>query len=154
VPELTHAWAYLLLCADKNGDTNSATLAASRLRTLGGSPDIDAQLLARYPDIDAVSNREVVEIDVQPEVAGATLYVDFAPVTGTPLLLPAGEHVIAAASGSRRGYVAGPAIPSQKSVAIPMPDQRGSYGPLASRVAAWNGKVPSEAELADVLKAV
>src|SRR3954471_16895816 len=37
VPELTHALAYVLLCADKNGDTNAATLAASRLRTLGGS---------------------------------------------------------------------------------------------------------------------
>jgi hypothetical protein len=154
VPELTHAWAYLLLCADKNGDTNGATLAASRLRTLGGSPDIDAQLLARYPDIDAVSNREVVEIDVQPEIADATIYVDFAPATGTHLILPAGEHVIAAASGSRRGYVAGPAIPSQKQVAIPMPDQRGSYGPLAARVASWQGKLPSEAELAEVLKTV
>jgi hypothetical protein len=154
VPELTHAWAYLLLCADKNGDTNDATLAASRLRALGGSPDIDAQLLARYPDIDAVSNREVVEVDVQPEIAGATIYVDFAPATGTHLILPAGEHVIAAASGSRRGYVAGPAVPSQKSVAIPMPDQRGSYGPLAARIASWHGTRPSDAELAGVLKTV
>jgi hypothetical protein len=154
VPELTHAWAYVLLCADKNGDTNGATLAASRLRALGGSPDIDAQLLARYPDIDAVSNRDVVELDVQPEVAGATLYVDFAPAAGTHLVLPAGEHVIAAASGSRRGYVAGPAIPSQKAVAIPMPDQAGAYGALAARVAAWHGKLPSEAELAEVMKAV
>ena len=79
VPELTHAWAYVLLCADKNGDANGATLAANRLRALGGSNDIDASLLARYPDIDAVSNREVVEIDVAPEVPGATIYVDFAP---------------------------------------------------------------------------
>jgi hypothetical protein len=153
VPELTHAWAYMLLCADKNGDTNGATLAAARLRALGGSPDIDAQLLARYPDIDAVSNREVVEIDVQPEVAGATIYVDFAPATGTHLTLPAGEHVIAAAQGARRGYVAGPAIPSQKSVAIPMPDQGGAYAAIAARVAGWNGKVPPESELADVMKA-
>jgi hypothetical protein len=123
VPELTHAWAYLLLCADKNGDTNSATLAATRLRALGGSTDIDASLLARYPDIDAVAGREVVEVEVVPEVAGATVYVDFQPATGTHLVLPAGEHVIAAASGARRGYVAGPAVPSQKQVAIPMPDQ-------------------------------
>jgi hypothetical protein len=154
VPELTHAWAYVLLCADKIGDTNGATLAASRLRTLGGSPDIDAQLLARYPDIDAVSNREVVELDVHPEVAGATIYVDFAPATGTHLILPAGEHVIAAASKSRRGYVAGKAIPAQTSIDIPMPDQAGAYGALAARVASWKGKLPSDAELADVLKTV
>jgi hypothetical protein len=154
VPELTHAWAYVLLCADKNGDTNAATLAANRLRALGGSSDIDAQLLARYPDIDAISNREIVELDVQPEVAGATIYVDFAPAAGTHLTLPAGEHVIAAASGTRRGYVAGPAVPSQKSVAIPMPDQAGSNGAIAARVASWKGKLPSEAALAEVMKAV
>lgn len=154
VPELTHAWAYLLLCADKNGDANGATLAANRLRALGGSSDIDASLLARYPDIDAVSNREVVELDVAPEVPGATVYVDFAPASGTHLVLPAGEHVIAAASGSRRGYVAGPAVPAQKSVAIPMPDQAGSTGGLAARVASWKGQMPSVAELTAVLGAM
>jgi len=154
VPELTHAWAYLLLCADKNGDANGATLAANRLRALGGSGDIDASLLARYPDIDAVSNREVVELDVAPEVPGATVYVDFAPAAGTHLVLPAGEHVIAAASGARRGYVAGPAVPSQKSVAIPMPDQAGSNGAFAAQVASWKGHVPSAAELTAALAAV
>lgn len=154
VPELTHAWAYLLLCADKAGDTNGATLAATRLRALGGSSDIDARLLARYPEIDAVSNREVVEVDVQPEVAGATIYVDFQPAAGTHLVLPAGEHVIAAAAGSRRGYVAGPAVPSQRSVAIPMPDQAGAYGALAARVASWHGTLPPPGELAAVLATV
>jgi len=154
VPELTHAWAYVLLCSDKNGDTNAATLAASRLRTLGGSTDIDATLMARYPDVDALSNRQIVEVDVAPEVASATIYVDFAPASGTHLVLTAGEHVIAAAAGTRRGYVAGPAVPSQKSVAIPMPDQAGPYGALAARVASWKGKLPSEAELTEVLKQV
>lgn len=154
VPELTHAWAYVLLCADKNGDANAATLAANRLRALGGSSDIDARLMARYPEIDAVSNRELVDVEVVPEVPGATVYVDFVPARGTHLVLPAGEHVIAAAAGTRRGYVAGPAVPAQKSVAIPMPDQAGSNGALAARVASWHGKVPAPAELAAVLKAV
>jgi hypothetical protein len=139
------------LCADKNGDANAATLAASRLRTLGGSSDIDASLMARYPDIDAVSNREVVEVDVTPEVADATIYVDFHPASGTHLVLPAGEHVIAAASGARRGYVAGPAVRAQKSVAIPMPDQAGESGAIAARVASWHGQAPAAAEIASVL---
>jgi hypothetical protein len=153
VPELNHAWAYLLLCADKDGDINAATLAATRLRAIGGSSDIDAVLLARYPDIDAVSDREVVELDVAPEVAAATIYVDFQPVSGTHLVLPAGEHVIAAAAGrARRGYVAGAAIPSQRSVAIPMPDQTGAYSALAARVAGWKGKLPPDAELAAVVQ--
>lgn len=154
VPELTHAWAYVLLCADKNGDTNAATVAATRLRALGGSTDIDATLMARYPDVDALSNRVVVEVDVAPEAPNATIYVDFAPVTGTHLVLLAGEHVIAAASGTRRGYVAGPAVPAQKSVAIPMPDQAGPYGALAAQVASWKGNLPSEAELTAVMKQV
>jgi len=154
VPELTHAWAYVLLCADKNGDANAATLAATRLRALGGSTDIDATLMARYPDIDALSNRVLIDVDVAPEVPGATIYVDFQPAAGTHLVLPAGEHVIAAASGTRRGHVAGSAVPSQKQVAIPMPDQAGSYGALAARVASWRGTLPPPPELAAVLKAV
>jgi hypothetical protein len=154
VPELTHAWAYLLLCADKNGDTNAATLAATRLRTLGGSTDIDATLMARYPDVDALSNREVIDLDVTPEVPNATIYVDFQPASGTHLVLTAGEHVIAAAAGTRRGYIAGPAVPSQKQVAIPMPDQAGPNGALAARVASWKGKLPAAPELAAVLQQV
>jgi hypothetical protein len=154
VPELTHALAYVLLCADKNGDTNEATVAATRLRALGGSTDIDATLMARYPDVDALSNRVIVEVEVTPEVPGATVYVDFARASGAHLVLNAGEHVIAAASGTRRGYVAGPAVPSQKQVAIPMPDQAGPYGALAARIAGWKGKMPSDTELAAVLQQV
>jgi hypothetical protein len=154
VPELTHAWAYVLLCADKNGDTNAATLAATRLRTLGGSTDIDATLMMRYPDVDALSNREVIDVDVTPEVPNATIYVDFQRASGTHLVLTAGEHVIAAAAGSRRGYIAGPAVPSQKQVAIPMPDQAGPNSVLAARVASWKGTLPAAPELAAVLQQV
>ena len=154
VPELTHALAYVLLCADKAGDANQARLAATRLRALGGSTDIDATLLARYPEMDAAIGREVFELDIQPEVAGATVFIYFQPAAAGKVVIAAGEHVIAAAKGTRRGYVAGPAVPSQKQVAIPMPDQAGATGALAARVASWKGQVPSPAELADVLKSV
>src|SRR5512143_4138784 len=45
VPELARAWTYVLLCADRTGDTTTAVAAASALRTLGGSPDVDAKIL-------------------------------------------------------------------------------------------------------------
>lgn len=154
VPELTHALAYVLLCADKAGDANQARLAATRLRALGGSTDIDASLLARYPEMDAAIGRELFDLDIQPEVPGATIYIDFQPAAASHVVIAAGEHVIAAAKGTRRGYVAGPAVPSQKQVAIPMPDQAGATGALAARVASWKGQVPSPAELGEVLKAV
>ncbi|MBV8757410.1 MAG: hypothetical protein JO257_09055 [Deltaproteobacteria bacterium] len=154
VPELTHALAYVLLCADKNGDANQARIAASRLRALGGSTDIDATLMARYPEMDTTAGREMFELEIQPALADATVFIDFAPASGTHVVIEAGEHVIAAAKGTRRGYVAGPAVPSQKQVAIPMPDQAGENGALAARVAAWKGQLPSAAELAAVLKDV
>src|SRR3569623_1245067 len=154
VPELTHALAYVLLCADKAGDANQARLTATRLRALGGSTDIDATLMARYPEMDAAMGRELFELDIQPEVADAAVYIDFAPASSTHVVIAAGEHIIAAGKGARRGYVAGPAVPSQKQVAIPMPDQTGGNGALAARVASWKGQMPSPAELGDVLQSV
>src|SRR5262249_40601202 len=78
VPELARAWAYVLLCADRGGDSATAVTAATRLRTLGGSPDVDASVLARYPEVDALSNRKVIDIEVKAEVDGAEIWVDFA----------------------------------------------------------------------------
>src|SRR5260370_665559 len=77
-----------------------------------GSSDVDAKLLAKYPDVDAISDRELVELDVDADAPGAALWVDFAPAGTAPahLTLIAGEHVIAAASGSRRGTITGTAV--------------------------------------------
>jgi len=155
-PELARAWSYVLLCADRGGDPANALVAASRLRELGGSPDVDANVLARYPDVDALSNREVVDIEIKAEVDGADVWVDFKRAGKSPLklTLPAGPHVIAAASGSRRGTVTGTVIKKQPVIAIPMPDQAGPWAKLAARVAGWHGKVPAAAELEAVMAQV
>src|SRR5687767_5744812 len=63
VPELSRAWAYVLLCADRANDAPTAIVAASRIRALGGAPEIDANVLAKYPEIDALSNRDVMELE-------------------------------------------------------------------------------------------
>lgn len=156
VPELPRAWTYVLLCADRAHDTPTALAAAANIRALGGSADVDAQLLARYPDVDALSNRETLEIEIKAEVPGADVYVDFVKAGTSPLklVLATGPHIIAAGSGTRRGVVTGTVIRKQPVIDIPMPDQQGTWGTVASRVAGWGGKVPPPDELAFVLTAV
>jgi hypothetical protein len=156
VPELPRAWTYVLLCADRTGDASTAVLAASRIRALGGAPEVDPELLAKYPDIDALSNRDVIEIEITSEVAGADVYVDFQRVGKAPLKLAiaTGPHIMAAASGSRRGVVTGTVVRKQPVVAIPLPDQAGPWSSLAARVASWQGKLPKPKELAWVLREV
>ncbi len=156
VPELPRAWAYVLLCADRTGDTDAAIIAATRLRQTGGSPDVPPAVLAKYPDVDTIADREIIEVDVTADVPGAQLWVDFQPAGSAPahLALAAGPHVIAAASGTRRGWIAGTAVKTQKAVAIATTEQAGPHAALAARVASWHGKVPAASELAAVLAEV
>ena len=156
VPELPRAWAYVLLCADRANDAPAAIVAASRIRTLGGTPEIDAKLLAKYPEIDALSNRDVMELEITADVAGADIYVDFVRVGKAPLKLPiaTGAHVIAAGSGSKRGVVTGTVIRKQPTVNVPLTDQAGPHASLAARVASWHGKLPKAKEIAWALREV
>ena len=155
-PELPTAWSYVLLCADRAGDTTAASLAATRLRALGATSAVDAAVLARYPEIDAIVDREVVAIDVTTTPPGAAIWIDFQRAGTSPLHvdLPAGEHLIAAALGSQRGVVTGTVVPKQPVVPVPMHDEAGRWAKLAARIAGWKGNVPPPAELAWVLDQV
>lgn len=155
VPELPRAWAYVLLCADRTGDASLAVLAATSLRALGGSRDVDAKILDRYPEIDALSNREAVEIEIKTDLP-ADVYVDFKRAGTSPLkvVLTAGPHVIAAAAGTKRGTVTGTVVRKQPVVTVPLVDQASQWSAVAKRVASWKGAMPSPAELAKVLAAV
>lgn len=155
VPELARAWTYVLLCADREGDGATAVIAASRVRALGAT-DVDAKLLARYPEVDALSNRDMMELEIKTEVDGADVWIDFKRAGKAPLkvVIATGPHVIAAAAGSRRGAISGTVIKKQPVVTVPMPDQAGGRSALAKRVASWNGKVPAANELAAVLREV
>lgn len=146
VPELARAWAYVLLCADREGQLDGAHVAATQLRALGGSPDVPAAVLAKYPSIDAIAGRDQIAIDIEAGVPGAAIWVDFVQVGVSPVhvVVNAGEHVIAAASGTRRGWAAGTAIAAQKQVVIPMPDTSGAQGELARRIAGWTTVTPEE----------
>jgi len=156
VPELPRAWAYVLLCADRTSDTASALVAAAHLRTLGGAPEVDAKLVAKYPAVDAISNREMLEVEIKAEVGGADVFVDFQPVGKSPLklVLPAGPHIMAAAFGTKRGTVTGTVVRKQPVIAIPLAEQAGTWSSLAARIASWHGSVPKPKELAWVLREV
>jgi hypothetical protein len=156
VPELARAWTYLLLCADRENRVDAALTAATQLRALGGSPDVPASVWAKYPEVDAVANVELIDIDIDADVAGASIWIDSRRVGVSPVhvALPAGDHVIAAAAGTRRGWAAGTAVPTQKSVHVPLADSAGPWSEVAQRVAGWNGKRPAPDELAWVLARV
>jgi hypothetical protein len=161
VPELPRALAYVLLCADRAGDVDQAMVAARHLRTVGGSDDVPADVWKKYPELDTVADRELVPLELTADVKGAAIWVDFKYVAHhgigtTPLtvFLPAGEHVIAAAAGSRRGWAAGAAIRTQAKLVIATQEHAGPWSEVAQRVAAWQGKLPAPQELGWVMAKV
>ncbi len=154
VSELPRAWAYILLCADRTGDSDIAMRAAQRLRIVGGSPDVAPALLAKYPEVDVLPNVDPIEVDVATEVADATVWLDFAPVGKAPLhlALSPGEHILAAAAGNRRGFLVGRPIKKQPKLTVEMADQEGPLAEIASIVASWRGKVPSGDQVGALLE--
>jgi hypothetical protein len=158
VPELPRAWAYVLLCADRDGQRDVAQQAADQLRALGGWPDIPAAMWAKYPAVDAIAGRELIDLDVDADEPGAAIWIDFRPVGSSPVhvVVAAGEHVIAAAAGTRRGWAAGTLdrVRTQKAVHVPLGDTAGPWSEVARRVAGWGGKLPPADELAWLLERV
>jgi hypothetical protein len=156
VPELPRAWTYLLLCADRASEIDAAMRAAAHLRALGGSAEVPAEVWAKYPDVDAMLDRDVFPLEITTTVPGAEVWIDFQRVGVSPLktFVAAGEHVIATAHGTSRGWAAGTAVKTQTTVSVPMKDQASATTALAARVAGWNGEVPAPAEIAAVLDQV
>ncbi|MCW5802373.1 MAG: PEGA domain-containing protein [Deltaproteobacteria bacterium] len=113
-------------------------------------------MLARYPDVDVVAGVELIPLEITTDVAGAQVWIDLRYAGKSPLtvMLRPGEHVIAAASGSRRGWAAGSATKAQAQLAIPMKDHAGPWNEVALRVAGWKGQMPDPKELGWVMAKV
>jgi hypothetical protein len=154
VPELSTAWSYVLSCADKAGDTRAALRASSQMRRAGG--DVPAALAAKYPEVDALLDRETYPLDIGADTAGATIWVDGELVGTAPVhvTLHAGDHVIAAAVGDRRGFAAGAAAASQTQLVVPTTKQRGPFPAVAAKIAGLHGSAPSAADIAQILSSV
>lgn len=145
-------WAYALLCADHDGDLRRAQLAAQQLRNLGVTSGDDAGISAatwaRYPEIDASTDRDIVALTVDT-AAGATVWVDHAAVGVAPVTVyvAAGEHVVAASDGPRRSAgrvtVAGKPVTAK----LELVDRTGAYSSVAAVVKGWrDGSLTPTAE--------
>jgi len=157
-PELARAYTYLLSCKDKAGDVDGAMVAAARLRAVVGPQpkDVPAEVWRKYPDVDTIVDRELVELEITTDVPDATVWIDHRPAGTAPLRvqLPAGDHLIAVAAGTRRGWAAGHTDPRQHQLAIPTRDRAGTTSAIAARVAGWKGALPSPVELGRVMTSV
>ncbi|CAN5769340.1 hypothetical protein BH11MYX2_BH11MYX2_39610 [soil metagenome] len=156
VPDLSRAWTYVLLCADRAGDTRTAMRASTQLRLAGGSKDVPADVAAKYPEVDALLDRETYPLDVGADTAGAAIWIDGALVGTAPVhvTLHAGDHVIAASVGARSGFAAGSSVKSQTQLVVPTTRQRGPYPAVAAKVAGYHGTAPSAADIAQILTIV
>lgn len=157
VPELPRAWAYLLLCADRLNDADLAVRAAGRLRVLGVPADIvPADVLAKYPEVDVVPNVVPVEVDVETDVPGSIVWLDYQKLGPAPLhlALTPGDHVLAAANGTKRGFLVGRPIKKQPKLVIELADQAGPLAEVSTIVSSWQGAMPTADALENVMKKV
>jgi hypothetical protein len=155
VPELGKAWTYVLLCADRTNDRAEAIRAASQLRSLG-DPNAPADLLAKYPDVDATLGVDPIQVDVDTEVPNSPVFVDFQAAGTAPLhlALSPGEHIIAAANGTHRGTLVGTPVKAQHALTVAMPEQASKWSSVATRIAGWRETPPSRDKFADEISAV
>jgi hypothetical protein len=153
VPELPRALTYMLLCLDKLGESDAAMQHARWLRTVGGSPDVPPDVWKKYPDVDAMLGDERIAVEIEADVPDAQVFVDFKPAGQAPakLHLSAGEHLIAVAAGTRRGWARGTAIPAQPKVTLPTQDYAGAKSALAAKVASWRGAKPKAEDIGWVM---
>ncbi len=101
---LTRAWTYVALCAERDGDRSMARFAVERLRGLGDAAGaLPPDVWSRYPEIDAATDRDIVELTVTGP-AGTTAWVDGRAIGATPAtaFVAAGKHVVAVADGRTR----------------------------------------------------
>jgi hypothetical protein len=140
---LRGAWAYVLLCADRDGDRGRARTAADRLRALGVSAGEDAGISestwARFPEIDASTDRGIVSLSVTTEPAGARVWIDHEEVGVSPVTVyvDAGPHLIAAADGFKRAAMHATAGGKDLAVTLPLVDRTGAYSAVAGVVKGW-----------------
>lgn len=154
---LRAAWSYLLLCADRDGARVPAQGFADRLRTLGGSPAIPAEVWARYPEIDAGSELALTTLTI-PGHDGAEVWVDHRRVGVAPLAVAVatGGHVLAMARGAERvGLVLVTGEAGAIEIAVGLTSYAGADGALAAQVRRWQAGAPVRpAEMATLLDAL
>jgi hypothetical protein len=152
------AWAYVLLCADHDGDHGGAAIAAAMLRTIGvkdaTEANVGADTWAKYPDVDA-RTASLAELTVEAE-ASADVWIDLAPAGKAPVTatLAAGDHVIAAAAGTRRAAQRVTVQWSTKLTLALEERSAGSWGDVIAQVRAWQRTTPAPPEVTALVRSL
>lgn len=142
--DLQRAHVYQLLCAHNRNDSDRAMRARALLERLGvtrkptGISDLVWNL---YPPLDATSNTPIHEVEVRTDPTGASVWVDYASVGKAPdkVLLPVGEHIVAAALGGRHRAIQVTVDRDAQVVEVGLPVARSEsrHLPLSQLVADW-----------------
>jgi hypothetical protein len=158
--DAVQAWAYVMLCADHEGDHGGAAIAASMLRALGAQQTavalVGADTWAKYPDIDA-RTASLAELTVDADGGGdAEVWIDLAPAGKAPVTatLAAGDHVIAAAAGTRRGAQRLTVQWSTKATIALEERSAGSWSDVIRQVRAWRGAAPVAADVTALVRSL
>jgi hypothetical protein len=156
--ELRQGHVYLLLCADQAGEVAAAQRAAAALRALDAPdpPDgVPAAVWSRYPAFDATGGVRRFQLDVSSKPDGATIWIDHAPVGVAPLavLLPEGEHLVAAAKGGASVARRVTLQTYSSAVALALPATARPWRAIEARVRGWRAGAirRTPASLAQVL---
>ncbi len=147
------AWTYVLLCADRDGDGAMARAAADRLRAIGAAAAVPPDIWARFPDIDAATDRDIVELTVSAPV-GAAVTIDDVAVGVAPLtrFVAAGKHLVAVATGASRGAVIATVHGKPLTIEVAALDRIAAWRDVAAQVAAWQGAAPpTEVEVSELM---
>jgi hypothetical protein len=156
VVRLRAAWTYVLLCADRDADGPMARAAADRLRALGGSAAVPGDVWAKYPEIDAATDRDIVEVTVTAP-KGASVAIDHVAVGVAPVttFVPAGKHLVAVASGTTRGAAIITVHGKPLSFEVTAADRASKWRGVAGQVGAWQGAAPpSTVEVTELMTQV
>jgi hypothetical protein len=156
---LRAAWSYLLLCADRDGARVPAQGFADRLRALGGSAAIPAEVWARYPEIDAGSDVALTSLVIADPpagggVAGAAVWLDHRRVGTAPMTVPVtgGGHILAMARGSERvGLLLLIGEAGTITISVGLHDHAVADDGLAASVRRWQAGAPVRAPEVGVL---
>jgi hypothetical protein len=163
---LRTSWTCILACADHRGDLGRAMGAAAMLRRLpAASPssgiEVPPALWARVPEVNAIDS-DLAAVTITVDHPGAIVWVDHRPLPSSAggtgavtVLLPAGNHVIAAAAPGQRRQRVGQFFRTDRkptAVSLRLVDQRAAFSAISDRVQQWQaGRLPGAPEISQLL---
>ncbi len=152
-PALKTALRYQLLCADQTGRVDDAMYLAERLRAarhlVGAAADddtLDRTLLARYPALDAATDREIVPLTITVDdtsQANTEIWIDMQRRGIAPLatFVSVGHHMVAAVRNGQAVAVDYRIEPRTAAVQLPL----SKAAPIGGTLAPGQGNLPAPA---------